>query len=280
MSSERNMTASGGARCHAGCRRGKHQGGTTTRRMTWSAVRAMNVLTVYLRIYADAFRQALSGIRKNLWTLLLPIGLLVAGRFVLELLARLLGGGLLGGIVGGLLLCAVVSCYLYFVGEVVAKSRVKLDEFGRSVGAYFWSVANLLFVYWIASLVIGLMGGASSFAFDELLWWAAVILLNAAPEVIYQRGSYGGLETVQRSIKFLQANWIEWGIPNLLVVGAWYYLRHQSRLVDQYLPPLVAAVLEGALVHVVMVFRGHLFAALDGSSHRQRMYRYRSTGAV
>jgi hypothetical protein len=241
----------------------------------------MKVLTVYLRIYADAFRQALTGIGKNVWTLLLPIGLFVGGRYVLVLLVSLgLGSGLLGGIIGGLLLCAVVSCYLYFVGEVVAKSRVKLDEFGRSVGAYFWSVANLFFVYWIASLVIGLIGPGTGFAFDELLWWASVILLNAAPEVIYQRGSYGGLETVQRSVKFLQANWIEWGIPNLLVVGAWYYLRHESLVVDQYVPPLLLAALEGALVHVVMVFRGHLFAALDGTSHRQRMYRYRSSGAV
>jgi hypothetical protein len=29
-----------------------------------------------------------------------------------------------------------------------------------------------------------------------------------------------------------------------------------------------------------MVFRGHLFSALDGTSHRQRMYRWRSTGTV
>lgn len=241
----------------------------------------MNVLTVYLRIYADAFRQALAGIGKNAWTLLLPIGLFVGWRYVLGLLVGLgLGSGILGSIVMGLLLCAVVSCYLYFVGEVVAKSRVKLDEFGRSIRAYFWSVANLLFVYWIASLVIGLAGPNPSFAFDELLWWASVILLNAAPEVIYQRGSYGGLETVQRSIKFLQANWIEWGIPNLVIVGAWYFLRHRSGLVDQYVPPLLTSILEGALVHLVMVFRGHLFAALDGTSHRQRMYRYRSSGAV
>ena len=41
----------------------------------------MNVLTVYLRIYADAFRQALIGIGKNAWTLLLPIAVLTANQF-------------------------------------------------------------------------------------------------------------------------------------------------------------------------------------------------------
>src|SRR5215468_2488602 len=188
MSSERNMTASGGARCHAGCRRGKHQGGTTTRRMTWSAVRAMNLLTVYLRIYADAFRQAVTGIRKNAWTLLLPIGLLEANELLTGLVIGALGR--VGGFVVWIVWAAAASCYLYFLGEVVAKSRVKFDEFGRSVGAYFWSVANLFFVYWIASLLLELMAPpAQRGVFLQLLQLAVVILLNAAPEVIYQRGS-------------------------------------------------------------------------------------------
>jgi len=242
----------------------------------------MNVLTVYLRIYADAFRQALTGIGKNAWTLLLPIGLLLGWNVLRGTMASIgLATGWVGGILLGLLLCAVISCYLYFLGEVVAKSRVKLEEFGRSIRAYFWSVANVFFVYWIASFVIEvLVPRPQQGPFSELLWWAAVILLNAAPEVIYQRGTYGGLETVQRSVRFLQANWIEWGIPNLLVVGAWYLLRQYPLPVFGLLGAVLAALLEGALLHLVMVYRGHLFAALDGTSHRQRMYRYRSTGTV
>src|SRR5215468_8423452 len=183
MSSERNMTASGGARCHAGCRRGKHQGGTTTRRMTWSRPRSMNVLTVYLRIYADAFRQALAGIGKNAWTVLLPIGLLYANGLASGLV---LGIPLLGQFLVWIVWAAAASCYLYFVGEVVAKSRVKLDEFGRSIRAYFWSVANLFFVFWIAQLIISLVvPPGQRQIFDQLLFLAIAILLNAAPEVIY-----------------------------------------------------------------------------------------------
>ncbi len=36
--------------------------------------------------------------------------------------------------------------------------------------------------------------------------------------------------------------------------------------------PIVGELLVGAALHVVMVFRGNLFRALDGSSHRQRMF--------
>jgi len=239
----------------------------------------MNVFTVYLRIYADAFRQALTGIAKNAWTLLLPIALLEANEFLSRLVILALGR--LGQFVVWVVVAAAASCYLYFLGEVVAKSRVKLDEFGRSVGAYFWSVANLFFVYWVASLVIDLMvPGPQKAVFSQLLYLAGVIVLNAAPEVMYQRGTHGGLETVQRSVRFLQANWIEWGIPNLLILAAWWFTPPAALLGLGTLGTVLAGVVEGALLHLVMVFRGHLFAALDGTSHRQRMYKWRSTGVV
>ena len=38
----------------------------------------------------------------------------------------------------------------------------------------------------------------------------------------------------------------------------------------------VASLVGGALFHVIMVFRGHLFGELDGSTHRQRMFRHRN----
>ena len=238
----------------------------------------MNVLNVYLRIYADAFRQALAGIRKNAWTMLLPMALLTANGLLTGLALQL---GIVGRLLVWVVWAAAASCYLYFLGEIVAKSRVGLDEFGQSIKAYFWSVANLFFVFWIASLVIeyGVQPPQQGLAF-KLLELAAWILLNAAPEVIYQRGTYGGLETIQRSIRFLQENWIEWGIPNLLILAAWWFFPPRPLWELGQLGAVLEGVIEGALLHVVMVFRGHLFAALDGTSHRQRMYRWRSSGTV
>ncbi len=238
----------------------------------------MTVAFIYARLYLDCSRRALSSIGKSPWTLLLPVGLFLALQLAGMLAAPL---GMLAGIVLGLVLAALGSCYLYFLGEVVANAKVQLSEFRKSIGAYFWSVANVLFVYWITSFVLGTLLSRSPEArsADIALQLVALVLLNAVPEVIYQRHTYGGLATIQRAIQFLQANWLEWGVPNLLLLAVlWLLLRDGLGLAGELgiLGPVLWSVVFGSLLHWVMVFRGHLFAALDGSSHRQRMFRYRT----
>ena len=233
----------------------------------------MKVLVVYARLYAECLRQTVAGLRKNAWTLLLPAVLYLAW-VQSSVLAAQLRLGLVGGLLATLFLAALGSCYLYFVGEVVSHSKVSVNEMGRSIGAYFWSLINLGFVLWIAELLAGMVlaravnGGLLLVG----LKWVAWVLLSAAPEAIYQRGTYGGVATIQKSISFLQQHWIEWLLPSAAFV-----------LLLTALPGLALfpdALLKGAIFHVGMVFRGHLFAALDGSTHRQRMFKYRGSGPV
>jgi len=191
--------------------------------------------------------------------------------------------GMLGGFVMGAVIAALGSCYLYFLGELVANAKVKLAEFGKSIAAYFWSVANVLFVYWIASVLLNavLSGSPQARGASSALGWGAVVLLNAVPEVIYRNRTYGGLATIQRAVQFLQGNWLEWGVPNVLLLAALQAARTEGAglLVFQLgtLGFILWSIVYGALFHLVMVFRGHLFVELDGSSHRQRMFRYRTT---
>ena len=233
----------------------------------------MSVIAVYSRLYADCFSKAVRGIVKNPWTLLLPMAIGIA----LQVIASLIIGalpGLVAGLVLSLAADALFSSYLYFVGEVVAIQRVTIKEFGRSMGRYFWSVVNLQFVLWIASWVLNLAlgGSAQGGLIITGLWLVATIVLNPAPEVIYIRGSYGGLQTVQASWEFIKSNWIEWYVPNLPLLFGLFVVYVASSALSAY----AAAIFTGALFHVVMVFRGQLFQALDGSSHRQRMFRYRN----
>jgi len=241
----------------------------------------MKIFFVYARLYGECLRKAMAAIRKNPWTLLLPVVLLFAYRNISELLGplRVIDRlGLIGGILMVLVVAALISCYLYFTGEVVSQSRVRVSEFGRSIGTYLWAVVNLGFVVWVARLLLSLALRANPRAAgtaELLLLLASFILLNPAPEIIYARGTYGGLATVQRSIAFVQQNWIEWFVPNLPLAALALIL---VSMLDQLDAPVAwaAQIPIGAFYHVAMVFRGHLFLALDGSTHRQRMFRYRS----
>jgi hypothetical protein len=236
----------------------------------------MKVLVVYSRLYGDCARKAARGIAKSPWTLLLPVGFLTA----FELLSPFFGAfGIVGGFIAALVMDAIFSAYLYFVGETVSDSKVQLGELKRAFGAYFWSVLNLAFVVWVARLLLSMVlrQNPSGGTLMLLFYLAAFVLVNAAPEIIYQRGSYGGMQTIRESLSFIQANWIEWFLPNIafgaLLVFAWMY---SGWLGQSLVVRLFVDVVLGAIFHAVMVFRGHLFAALVGSSHRQRMFKYRN----
>jgi hypothetical protein len=230
----------------------------------------MLTIRVYLTLYAACFGRALQGIRHNAWTLLLPIALwgvlLGAGRVAAGL-------GLVGGILLGLLLDALFSSYLYFTGEIVAQSKARLRELKASFLAYFWSVMGVAFVVWIAQLLLGtaLARNPNAWLILLLVRGVAFVLCNATPEVIYQKGTYGGMATIQQSIRFIHENWIEWFIPNIAISVAYFYV--VSGLLALDVPFWAVAIVAGALLHLLMIFRGHLFRELDGSSHRQRMFK-------
>jgi hypothetical protein len=235
----------------------------------------MRVIAVYAGIYGRAFTNALAAIGKNPWTLLLPMGLAVAW----FLLGLILGSTLdpwSGGLLIGLARSAALSVYCFFLGGLVANQKVGLDQLRTSIAAYFWSWISIFFVLWVADLVLQPLFKTNP---DLVTPYNLVLLiaLNTVPETIYQKGTRGGLDTIQRSFGFLQENWIEWFIPNGLVLGVVFAASvfGTALMVFGTLGALASALAFGVLLHVYAVFRGFLYEALDGSTHRQRMYRAR-----
>lgn len=232
------------------------------------------IFVVYARIYGQALVNALAAIGRNLWTLILPIALVAAFVTLAGLVSPL---GMVGGFLMAMVRSAVLSVYTYFVAQVVAKQRAGLSELKTSIGAYFWTWINVFFALWIISLLLGPMTVTDDGRrMLEALWLLALVAFNAAPEVIYLKGTSGFIGTAQQSFSFLQENWIEWFIPNALILGGYWLIRTGTiPLGAMPFPELTIPVVLGALLHVVMVFRGFLFQTLDGSTHRQRMFRFR-----
>lgn len=242
----------------------------------------MRAVLVYLRLYARCLADAAVGVWKNPWTLLLPVVLGLALQLLGPLLAPL---GLVGGFLFGIVFDLLLSCYLYFLGGVVAKQKVSLAELKTSFGAYFWAIINVFFVLWVVNFALDLVLAANPKrgAIQTAFAVVSAVALNAVPEVLYLKGSHGGIETIQRSVRFLQDNWIEWFLPNgLLIAAAWAVLGPGATvapMVDVRVWLVSSGVVIGLLGHVVMVFRGRLFQELDGSTHRQRMFKFRGTSA-
>ncbi|MER2566950.1 MAG: hypothetical protein ABTQ32_39860 [Myxococcaceae bacterium] len=237
----------------------------------------MKVITVYARIYGQAFTNALAAIVKNAWTLLLPMGLAVAWMF----LGTLVGNAMdpwSGGLVIGLARSAALSIYCFFLGGLVAQQKVGLDQLKTSIGTYFWSWINIFFVLWIVSLVLTPVFAANPNLATPLTL-VLLIALNTVPETIYLKGTRGGIDTITRSFGFMQENWIEWFVPNGLVLGLIVVGTVFGTVVSSLFGALGAigsGLLLGVLLHIYAVFRGFLYEALDGSTHRQRMFRFRN----
>ncbi len=237
----------------------------------------MGFASVYLKLYARCCSLAFQGIAKNAWTLVLPMGLFAAYLLLAIPISQL---GPLAGIFLRLAMYFAFSSYLYFAAGTVANQRMDLVDLKKSFLVYFWSLMGLFFVLWIAEIVLGAVFAQNPNRNVILrgLDLIAFVVLNPAPEIIYLKGTRGGMDTISRSVKFIQENWIEWFIPNLLIGFAAYWLAEQLADVPRAVS-IVAALAGAAVFHGVMVFRGHLFEALDASTHRQRMYKFRQNSA-
>jgi len=242
----------------------------------------MRVVKVYGALYLQALHKTGEGLRRNAWTLLLPmlltVGAMLAGMIVAPL-------GLIGGFVLGFVMAALTASYLYFLSEIVAGSPVKFEELKQSFGPYLWSVINVLFIFFVVRLAVTLLGGGSAGILMLALTLVAMIAFNALPETLYIRGTYNGLDTLRSSFEFLRDNLLAWAIPNvpavaLLIFGLPIINAIVVRALFGVLPMTVVSIvlsaIAGVFIHVAMIFRGHLYKELAGTTHRQRMFRYGS----
>ena len=108
------------------------------------------------------------------------------------------------------------------------------------------------------------------------------VIFNAVPELIYQ-SRVSGLALLSASYQFIVENWIEWLLPNLLVGVAGYMLRglvyQLAAAMPFFLQYFFVEAAFGLFLTFLMIFRGLLFAELNGTTRRSRVYRYKARSA-
>ena len=238
----------------------------------------MQILQVTLWMYATALKQSWECVRKNWVVSFAP----VAYGIILAVIASIVGPlGMIGGLLFSLASQACVSSGLFLVKNLVDSNKADFNDFLNGFTVYLWELLGIAFILWIPLRVLaaGLAttpNGALIYFLIKLLLY---ILLNPVPELIYQTRATA-LELISASYNFIVENWIEWLIPNIILFAAGYLLLQLIEPLLLGLPGFVALFLYGLLAGLgltyFMTFRGFLFAQLNGTTRRSRLYRYRS----
>ena len=270
----------------------------------------VELLSATLHLY----RQALQATWRSLMRGWVTVAALIGFALLFVGAARIVGSlGMIGGVLLGLVNALLVGATLRLIEQSLSAARtIQLTDVTESFGHYFWDVIGVGFVLWLPMMALDMgtqanpYGGFLSSAVMLLLF----ILLNAAPEVIYQVRHDSPLDVFKASYEFVLEHWIEWFLPFALLalpivvspsgiqeffnlstgigrgaglnffqllllpftlIGGWMsYVGLDPDVQWVFLLLLTPLVATTALL-----FRGHLFALLRSSTRRQRMFAHR-----
>jgi hypothetical protein len=264
-------------------------------------------LSSLIELYSQALRATWRSLTRSWVTVLALVGFGLLFIGAARIAAPLgIGGGLLLGIANAFL----VGATLRLIEQSLSGSRtIQPLDVPESFGHYFWDVIGVGFVLWLPMMALEM--GMKTNPYGQFLATAVMvllfILLNPVPEVIYQVRHDSPLDVFKISYEFVLEHWIEWFLPFALVmlpillspdglrsffelsgsvgrgagldflqllllpftlVGGWLsYLGLDSDaqwlVVFLCTPPVATAIL---------LFRGHLFSLLRGTTRRQRIF--------
>jgi hypothetical protein len=266
-----------------------------------------NQLLAALDLYQKALRQTWQSLRRGWITIVAVIGFLF-----LLLLAQQIAApfGMAGGFLLGAVNALLVGATLSLIQQSIFYARtLTIKDVFDSFGHYFWDVIGVGFVLWLPLMALDMVtqqnpnGLLISYAVMLLIF----ILLNPAPEIIYQVQQDSPLDIFRNAYEFVLENWIEWFLPiGLLLLpllaapnGLASFFRLSRRAgrgagldfsqilmlpftilgtwlssfgVDPELGQYLMFFFTPVLAVSILLFRGHLFALLYGSSRRQRQF--------
>ncbi|MBM4260969.1 MAG: hypothetical protein FJ145_05935 [Deltaproteobacteria bacterium] len=240
----------------------------------------MQILQITLWLYGTALKKSLECVRKNWVVSFAPVAYGIVMSAVGMIAWRL---GFLGGFLIGLAAQACISSGLHLIGNMIQQGKADFDDFIKGFTVYLWELLGIAFILWIPMRLaaMALAGVPNGGLIYLMLQIAVYVFLNPVPELVYQSRT-SGLGLLSASYKFIGENWIEWFIPNVILLIGGYFLWNLVSALLLGMPGILATFIElfvlGLALTYIMLFRGFLFAELYGSTRRSREYRFRARG--
>jgi len=257
------------------------------------------------------YRQALRATGRSLARSWMIVGALIVFALLFVGATRIAAPlGMAGGFLLGAVNALLVGAILRLIERSLNTARtIQFTDVTESFGHYFWDVIGVGFVLWLPAMALDM--GMQANPYGQFLSSAFLllvfILLNPAPEVMYQVRHDSPLDVFKTSYDFVLEHWLEWFLPFAVLVlpvvlspsGLREFFALSSRGgrgagLDFFqiliLPfTLVGGWLSSMEIHpdvqwillliftppaaiAILLFRGHLFALLHGSSRRQRLF--------
>lgn len=265
------------------------------------------MLTDTLALYRNAFRKTGQSLVQGWMTMLAVVGF----GFLLVLATQIASPlGMIGGFLLGAVNALLVGATLSLIEQSIRQARaITFQDIVSSVGHYFWDVIGIGFILWLPLMALDLSMQTNPYGqlISYVTFLLIFLLLNPAPEIIYQVRHDSPLEVFKTSYEFVLENWIEWFLPFAVilipivlspmglqsffslstrvgrgagldfsqilvlpftVLGGWLDYVGIPSSISWYLGLLFTPPLAVAM----LLFRGHLFASLHGVSRRQRRF--------
>ena len=121
----------------------------------------------------------------------------------------------------GMVNALLVGATLHLIEQALSATRtIQPSDVMESFGHYFWDVISVGFVLWLPMMALDM--GVQANPYGQFLSSAALllvfVLLNPAPEVIYQARHDSPLDVIKTSYEFVLEHWIEWFLPFVLLL--------------------------------------------------------------
>lgn len=245
-----------------------------------------DILKDIIYINKASWNRTIKSISKNWMIIFTGIVYTILNIAIFSLVNILFTGflSILSGIVVAIITAAFISNYLYLLFNIINYDRINIQIFKDGFKYFLWKIYGVLFIAYLGSYLLSIVSnmlGSLSIIINIVIYLGVLVLLNPLPETIYLK-SYSSWESVQSTFEFMQENWFNWILPNIIFHGLLFFITgniltnvfttHLSFNMVFGIRNIILYIIGQGLFSFIMIYRGHLYKLLSGSTRRKRMF--------